>query len=134
MSHKTSFGKTLLRKFPLTLFCMLLIWYLCLIRVPSIKIHTFDGFDKCVHICMYLGTCSMFWVEYFRSNLTFSRLTLAIVSLVAPILMSGVIELAQEYLTTCRTGDWLDFAANSIGVCLACSLAPAYKRLASYRK
>ena len=35
---------------------------------------------------------------------------------IAPILMSGVIEILQEYCTGGRrSGDWLDFAANSIG-------------------
>ncbi len=33
--------------------------------------------------------------------------------------MSGAIELAQEYLTTNRSGDYIDFAANSTGVLLA---------------
>lgn len=32
--------------------------------------------------------------------------------------MSGLIELAQAYCTTCRSGDWLDFAANTVGVLL----------------
>ena len=44
---------------------------------------------------------------------------MALIGVVAPILMSGVIELAQVYLTTYRTGDWADFAANSMGVLLA---------------
>jgi VanZ family protein len=30
--------------------------------------------------------------------------------------MGGMIELAQAYLTTCRSGEWLDLLANSIGV------------------
>mgnify|MGYP000025902655 FL=1 len=29
--------------------------------------------------------------------------------------MSGLIELAQAYCTTDRSGDWLDLAANAIG-------------------
>lgn len=34
----------------------------------------------------------------------------------APIIMSGVIELLQAYCTGGRrSGEWLDFAANSIG-------------------
>ena len=33
--------------------------------------------------------------------------------------MSGCIELMQTYLTTNRSGDWLDFLANSTGVLLA---------------
>ena len=30
--------------------------------------------------------------------------------------MSGVIELLQAYCTTNRSGEWLDFAANTTGV------------------
>lgn len=38
----------------------------------------------------------------------------------APIMMSGVLELLQEYCTGGhRSGEWLDFAANSTGVSLA---------------
>lgn len=49
------------------------------------------------------------------------------VAVVLPILMSGAIELAQAYLTTCRSGDWWDFAANSLGVLLALGLAVVYR-------
>lgn len=36
--------------------------------------------------------------------------------LLAPIIMGGLVELAQAYLTNgVRSGDWLDFAANSCG-------------------
>lgn len=71
---------------------------------------------------MYLGTCSVIWVEYMRNHhrsaYDFKRLL--IWAWLAPALMSGIIELAQAYCTGgCRSGDWLDFAANSLG----CSLA-----------
>ena len=36
----------------------------------------------------------------------------------APIALGGLIELAQMYLTTNRSGEWADFAADSIGVLL----------------
>ena len=32
--------------------------------------------------------------------------------------MGILIELAQAYLTTCRSGDWFDAVCNSIGVLL----------------
>ena len=35
---------------------------------------------------------------------------------VAPVLMSGLLELIQAYCTTNRQGEWLDFAANTTGV------------------
>lgn len=110
----------LLKQFRFTVLCVLLIWYLCLFRPP--RIHTFDDiafFDKWVHISMYLGTCSVFWVEYLRSRRHWSKTHLTLVAIVSPIMMSGVIELAQAYLTTYRSGDWADFAANSLGVLLA---------------
>lgn len=129
MLRKTNSGKSLLHDFPLTLLCVALTWYLCLIRTTNMHLPTFDGFDKCVHVCMYLGTCSVFWVEYFRSHRQASRIALCLVAVVAPILMSGIIELAQEYCTTCRTGDWFDFAANSLGVLLALALSPLYKSI-----
>ena len=37
-----------------------------------------------------------------------------------PIIMGGLIELAQAYLTTCRSGDIYDFFCNSLGVVLGC--------------
>ena len=37
-----------------------------------------------------------------------------------PIIMGGLIELAQAYLTTCRSGDFFDFVCNSLGVLLGC--------------
>lgn len=68
---------------------------------------------------MYLGTCSIFWLEYLRSSWHWSLKLQALVAVVAPIVMSGLIELAQNYLTTYRSGEWADFIANSTGVLLA---------------
>ncbi len=109
-----------IKKFPLTLLCVLTIWYLCLFRPPHVSL--FDDitcFDKWVHMSMYLGTCSIFWLEYLRSSWHWSLKLQALVAVVAPIVMSGLIELAQNYLTTYRSGEWADFIANSTGVLLA---------------
>ena len=40
-----------------------------------------------------------------------------------PVLFSGCVELLQEYCTTYRGGDWLDFAANATGAVLASLVA-----------
>ena len=40
-----------------------------------------------------------------------------------PVLFSGCVELLQEYCTTYRGGDWLDFAANTTGAILASLVA-----------
>ena len=45
---------------------------------------------------------------------------LLIGGVLCPIIMGGLIELAQAYLTTCRSGDFFDFVCNSLGVLLGC--------------
>ena len=70
---------------------------------------------------MYAGLSGMLWLEFWRAH----RLSPAprwhvwVGAVVCPILFSGAIELLQEYATTHRSGDWLDFAANAAGVVLA---------------
>ncbi len=47
-----------------------------------------------------------------------------LIVLVAACAMGGLIELAQAYLTAgIRSGDWLDFAANSVGALLGAIIA-----------
>ena len=112
-----------LRKYPLTLCCVALIWYLCLFTPPKTKLDQVTNIDKLVHVAMYLGTMSLFWVEYWRSGRalpSFTRHSLPLFSVVLPILMSLVIEIVQEYCTNGRrSGDVWDFLANSLGVLIA---------------
>jgi len=112
----------LLKRYPLSVLCIALTWYLCLFKPPRTSFDTVQGFDKVVHVCMYLGTCSLIWCEYLRHHERLSRKRLLIWGIAAPIAMSGLIELVQAYCTTTRSGDWLDFAANSIGVLIAAVL------------
>lgn len=71
---------------------------------------------------MYGGTMSVFWLEYWRFEAAgekWSKRLLLAVAVVSPILMSGLIEILQAYCTGGRrSGDWMDFLANSIGVVL----------------
>ncbi len=46
--------------------------------------------------------------------------------LLIPIVMGGLIELAQRYLTTCRSGEWLDFVGDTIGVVIGAILYVAF--------
>ncbi len=130
--NKSSAARCIAAHFPLTLVCLALIWYLCLFRAPHVSVLSdIEGIDKVVHVCMYLGTCSVFWAEYARGKFRWNRLRLVLLAGVLPIAMSGVIELAQEYLTDYRSGDWFDFLANSCGVLLAWALSPVMRRLFS---
>lgn len=95
------------------------ILYLSFFTPPKTELDTVTNIDKLVHICMYGGLCSVLWIEYLRTHATINRLRTLIGAVVLPILLSGVIELLQEYATTNRSGDWADMIANSTGALLA---------------
>ena len=67
------------------------------------------------------GMAGMLWLEFLRAH----RRDNAPLwhawagAFVCPVLFSGMVELLQEYCTTYRGGDWLDFAANTTGAVLA---------------
>ena len=109
-----------LKFFPLTLFCVALIWFLCFMNPPHTDLDSVPEMDKLVHFIMYAGTVSMFWLEYelkFNRKHLFSEQKLVLFSLVIPIVMGGVIELGQAYLTGGhRSGDWFDLLADTLGV------------------
>lgn len=114
--------KSYIKSYRFSLFCIALIWVLCLMPVPEIKLSEEVPFiDKWTHIIMYLGTCSIIWIEYFlKHKEKADKNRLLIGAVIMPILMSGILELLQEYCTGgLRSGDWMDFAANIIGVILA---------------
>ena len=114
---KSSF---LLRKYPFSCLCVALIWILCFGYPPHTPLDNVAFIDKWTHIAMYCGTCSVIWFEYMRNHVKVDRLRLFVWAWLAPVLMSGLIEVLQETCTGGRrSGDWLDFAANTTGATLA---------------
>ena len=108
-----------LKKYPLTLLTIAVIFYLSFFKPPQTDMGEIPGIDKFVHTCMYGGLCFLLWIEYLRIHRNINRLRMFIGGIILPITLSGVIELMQAYCTEHRGGDWLDFAANSLGVVLA---------------
>ena len=110
----------LIRKYPFSCLFLAVIWILCFCTPPHTPLDNVTLIDKWVHIIMYAGTCTTIWIEYLRSHKTIDRARLFVWAWLAPVLMSGLIKLLQAYCTGGRrSGDWLDFAANAIGVTLA---------------
>ena len=108
------------RKYPFSLCCIALVWILSLTPIfPETPFDNVAFIDKWTHLVMYGGTCSVIWIEYLRSHTSLNARKLFLWAFLAPILMSGLLELLQEYCTGGhRNGDWFDFAANSLGVTL----------------
>jgi VanZ family protein len=108
----------IVRKYPFSLFCILLIWGLSLAPYfPETPLDDVVFIDKWTHLVMYGGTCTVIWWEYLRHHDILNRSKL-LLTLVGMILLGGVMELLQAYCTTTRSGEWLDFWADSIGVLL----------------
>lgn len=110
----------LLRLYPLSALCIIVIWALCLLKPPALP----EGpqipyLDKAVHFAMYFGLCSLLWFEHLKRAPKVRWTHFLPLGIIAPIAMSGLIELAQAYCTDTRSGDWMDFLANSFGVLLA---------------
>lgn len=108
------------RHYPLTSILILVVWYLSFFTPPQTQLDDVPFIDKWTHIAMYGGTCSVMWIEYLRRHNSLHKLRLFVWAFLAPIVMSGLIELLQAYCTGGRrNGDWLDFVANTVGVTLA---------------
>ncbi|MBP3767121.1 MAG: VanZ family protein [Prevotella sp.] len=121
------------KKYPFSITCFILIWVLSLMPFfPETGLEDVAFIDKWTHLVMYGGTCGVLWMEYLRAHTrpkegkkgtakTPSPCAggrLFLLAWLAPVLMSGLLELLQEYATTTRSGEWMDFAANSLGVSL----------------
>lgn len=108
------------KKYPLSLVCIALVWVLSLMPFfPETPFDQINLIDKWTHLVMYGGTCTVIWWEYLRSHQRLDLEKLFFFAFLCPVLMSGLLELLQEYCTAGhRNGDWLDFAANTIGVTL----------------
>ena len=113
-----------IKKYPFSICCIALIWILSLVPVfPETPLNNVKFIDKWVHIAMYSLTFLVLWIEYRHHHQRPDYEKLFFWAWLAPILMSGLIELIQEYGTGGhRGGDWLDLAANAIGVTLAAIL------------
>lgn len=108
-----------LKKYPFSLCVVVVIFYLSFFTPPQTDMDPIPGIDKLAHLCMYDGLCTLIWIEYLRSHRTLQTVKIWVWGIIAPILLSGAIELLQAYCTDHRGGEWMDFAANSTGVILA---------------
>lgn len=108
-------------KYPFSCVCIALIWILSLTPFfPETPLDNVQFIDKWVHILMYGGTFTVMWLEYYFKHKVYDWEKLFFWGWLGPILMSGLLELLQEYCTGGhRNGDFLDLAANATGVTIA---------------
>ncbi len=110
-----------IKHYPFSIVCILVVWILSLTPIfPETPFDQVEYIDKWTHLVMYGGTCSIIWWEYLHCHKSLDLEKLFFYAWLSPILMSGLLEILQEYCTGGhRNGDWIDFAANALGVTLA---------------
>ena len=117
------------RYYPLSILITAAVIFLSLYDFSHFKIEQISLSDKIVHGIMYAGMTSVFWFEYlFNCRCTLSVRKILVWLFLAPIVLGGMLEIMQEHLTTYRSGDWYDFAADIAGVVLAATLGLAVGR------
>ncbi len=121
------------RKYPLSLLCVALIWVLSLTPFfPETPLDGVDFIDKWTHLVMYGGTCAVIWWEYLRNSRKETRrpsLRELLWAMMGMVALGGLMELLQAYCTTTRSGEWLDFWADSLGVLLGTAVGLLMRRL-----
>lgn len=108
-----------LTHYPTSLIVAAVICYLSFFTPPQTELSEVPNIDKIVHICMYGGLSTLLWIEYLFRHRQIIAAHLITGAIVCPILLSGCIEILQGTCTENRSGDWLDFLANCIGVIIA---------------
>jgi len=89
----------------------------------------FEGFDKVVHFCFYLGFSLLLAQAFIEGFKDVNKGTLRFWVIVYSLFYGGMIEFAQMWLTTYRQVDWNDFYANALGVAVGVVLHPYLSRV-----
>lgn len=116
--------------YPLSLLLTVIIWVLCFINVPETPLENITLMDKWTHIAMYLVLgIVIFWESNRKRKRAMppvremKKAKVVLWTFVLPALMGGLIEILQANCTGGRrSGDWLDFAADSIGAALTLAI------------
>ncbi len=123
--------KVLLKKFFPTIFIVVAILYLSLMRVsPRSDMPEVPFGDKIVHVVMYMGLMSVFYFDVYRQNLPKNSFRRSLLYGAFSFgIFGGIVELLQLYCTTYRSGDWWDWAADVFGVILGLWLGKYVMRI-----
>ena len=106
-------------KYPLTWLVSVVVVVLSTVPVPEVpELEDVPFFDKWVHFVMYASLSVAIWMHRRLICRRVMRPLLWVFLFVYPSVMGGLMELVQAYLTTCRSGDWVDFYADMFGALL----------------
>jgi hypothetical protein len=108
-----------LRKYALSILFCIVASIGCFMDLSEVPKLAKTDLDKLIHMGFGFILSILIFFEntsYFRKRISYTRIVMG--SFLFPILFGGYIEIGQEYLTTYRTGDWMDFLYNGAGAFL----------------
>lgn len=108
--------------YPFSIIIAIVIWIVCMLPIPENPLSDVRFIDKWTHFAMYSTFTAVIWVEYALRHDAVMWRRLITFGLLLPVLMGIAVELAQAYLTTCRSGDWLDAVCNACGVLIGAGI------------
>ena len=119
-----------LKKYWISILIIAIVLVLCFIKLSDIPVQApMPDFDKLVHVLMLGGVAGAIFFDnsyYFRKRVSGKSIIWG--SFVFPIVLGGLIEIGQKYLTTYRSGDWWDFWADIVGIICAYLICLAINR------
>ncbi|MFQ7113718.1 VanZ family protein [Hallella bergensis] len=112
-----------IKQYTLSFICMVVIWILCLVPIPETPLSQINMVDKWTHLVMFGGWCTVLWLEYGLHHQVINTKRAIPYAIIIPILMGGLIEIVQQTCTEGnRSGDFIDFIADAIGVLLGAAI------------
>ena len=123
-----------IKQYTLSFICMVVIWILCLVPIPETPLSQINMVDKWTHIVMFGGWCTVLWLEYGLHHQVINMKRTIPYAIIFPILMGGLIEIVQQTCTGGnRSGDFIDFIADAIGVALGAAIGIPLAQMISKR-
>lgn len=123
-----------IKQYTLSFICMVVIWILCLVPIPETPLSQINMVDKWTHIVMFGGWCTVLWLEYGLHHQVINMKRAIPYAIIFPILMGGLIEIVQQTCTGGnRSGDFIDFIADAIGVALGAAIGIPLAQMISKR-
>ena len=107
-------------QFRLTLVLAVCLLAGCLYPIESVPLSEVHWGDTLIHVCIFFVLSTSAWIEVSLARISSKRQW--IVAMTTMLAYGGIVELLQEYFTTSRSGEWLDFTADAIGVGLAAAV------------
>ncbi len=105
--------------YPLTIILTIAVCVLSLAPIGRVEIASDVPFaDKWTHMVMYAALTAAVFADTWRARLPLTRLR-AVALLLCPIALGALMEVMQAYLTTYRSGEWLDLMADALGAAVA---------------